>query len=390
MRKLLLFQIIFLFSLAVCADNRPETPEGIGTPEKPFLISKIEHLVWLSENLVQNRGKHFLMTADIDASETRSWDNGKGFLPIGWTQTRNNINNANVYQAHAFIGHFDGGGHTISNLYIDRKDLCATLFSKIGSADLISYVLVTNRFNQELSDAMVRLEKPTTVKNLALVNFSFDGKSSAAGLAASVSECRIENVYLSGRLESEGVASGYASLGKNSVFLNCETDIEFKNRYCQAAGFIMKADNVFFKNCRCLGEFKDNYAPVQSNGMAAGGNGVLRRVGDPRKIGPTDIYCVSSGTAYLDRCLILTKMNGYKNWDMMHVFGDSKNIINSFYSKDNLRDDPKYHSGTSNSRLMTKQNYRDWDFDNIWEIEEGKSFPKLRSIEKMLSGSWNK
>ena len=389
MRKLLLFQIILSFSLTVCAYNRPETPDGIGSPEKPFLINKIEHLVWLSENMVQNRGKHFLMTADIDASETRSWDNGKGFLPIGWTKTRKNFNNANVYQADTFIGHFDGGGHTISNLYIDRKDLCATLFSKIGSADLISYVLVTNRFNQELSDAMVRLEKPTTVKNLALVNFSFDGKSSAAGLAASVSECRIENVYLSGKLESEGVASGYASLGKNSVFLNCETDIEFKNRYCQAAGFIMEADNVLFRNCRCLGEFKDNYAPVQNNSTAAGGNGGLRRVGDPRKIGQTDIYCVSKGTAFLDRCLILTKMNGYKNWDMMHVFGDSKHIINSFYSKDNLRDDPKHHSGTANSKLMTKENYRDWDFDNIWEIEEGKSFPKLRSIEKMLSGSRN-
>lgn len=388
MRKLLLFQIILSFSLTVCAYNRPETPDGIGSPEKPFLINKIEHLVWLSENMVQNRGKHFLMTADIDASETRSWDNGKGFLPIGSKETQNNFYNASAYQADAFIGHFDGGGHTISNLYIDRKDLCATLFSKIGSADLISYVLVTNRFSQELSDAMMRLEKPTTVKNLALINFSFNGKSSAAGLAASVSECRVENVYLSGKLESEGVVSGYASLGKNSVFVSCETNIEFKNRYCRAAGFIMEADNVLFKNCRCLGEFKDNYAPVQNNSRGVGYGG-LRRVGDPRKIGQTDIYCVSKGTAFLDRCLMLTKMNGYKNWDMMHVFGDSKHIINSFYSKDNLRDDPKHHSGTANSKLMTKENYRDWDFDNIWEIEEGKSFPKLRSIEKMLSGSRN-
>ena len=40
--------------------------------------------------------------------------------------------------------------------------------------------------------------------------------------------------------------------------------------------------------------------------------------------------------------------------------------------------------GISNEKLRKKETYKDWDFDTVWEIEDGKSFPKLRKLEKML------
>ncbi len=47
-------------------------------------------------------GGRYKLMVDIDASETIGWDGGKGFKPL------------------VFIGSFDGNGHVIRNLYINR------------------------------------------------------------------------------------------------------------------------------------------------------------------------------------------------------------------------------------------------------------------------------
>ena len=50
---------------------------------------------------------HYCLVADIDASETTSWNNDRGFAPIG-------------SKDEPFTGVLDGKGHTIRNLYIKR------------------------------------------------------------------------------------------------------------------------------------------------------------------------------------------------------------------------------------------------------------------------------
>ena len=58
--------------------------------------------------------KNYELTQDIDASETSNWNDGKGFVPLGY------YNNYNDYEA--FTGDFKGRGHTVKELYIDRTD----------------------------------------------------------------------------------------------------------------------------------------------------------------------------------------------------------------------------------------------------------------------------
>lgn len=50
---------------------------------------------------------YFVLGADIDATDTQNWNSGAGFMPIG-------------SQSHDFRGKFDGLGHTITGLFIDR------------------------------------------------------------------------------------------------------------------------------------------------------------------------------------------------------------------------------------------------------------------------------
>ena len=68
------------------------------------------------------RSRHYILMNDIDADDTKNWNGGLGFQPIGRFITRCGANGSGQnYHAHLpFTGSFDGNGHTISNLYINR------------------------------------------------------------------------------------------------------------------------------------------------------------------------------------------------------------------------------------------------------------------------------
>ena len=76
-------------------------------------------------------GKYYL-NDDLDISDCQSMDGGNGWTPIGYDPTLVNV----------FSGIFDGRGHTISGLYINRDDVIIQgLFG--GNSGLIANLTVT-------------------------------------------------------------------------------------------------------------------------------------------------------------------------------------------------------------------------------------------------------
>ncbi|PZQ17338.1 MAG: hypothetical protein DI564_05875 [Rhodanobacter denitrificans] len=68
---------------------------------------------------------HFALFDHIDATATRDWNGGAGFVPIG-------------HCAGGFTGRFDGLGHVVGNLTIDRGDtLCVGLFGAIDAGSVV-------------------------------------------------------------------------------------------------------------------------------------------------------------------------------------------------------------------------------------------------------------
>ncbi|MCL2752079.1 MAG: hypothetical protein FWE62_04915, partial [Firmicutes bacterium] len=61
------------------------------------------------------KGRTLRLTQDISLADYGAgYNGGKGWIPIGWYDLINN-----VYRE--FWGVFDGGGHTVSDLYIDDE-----------------------------------------------------------------------------------------------------------------------------------------------------------------------------------------------------------------------------------------------------------------------------
>lgn len=83
---------------------------GNGTADDPYVITDVAALQAMNRNL----SAHYALGSDIDASTTADWNDGSGFEPIG----RFDADDPTA----SFTGRFDGNGHTIANLTIDRPD----------------------------------------------------------------------------------------------------------------------------------------------------------------------------------------------------------------------------------------------------------------------------
>ncbi|MGM0592406.1 MAG: PQQ-binding-like beta-propeller repeat protein, partial [Halobacteriota archaeon] len=101
---------------------------GDGSADNPYQIANWTDLDAVRDNL----DSHFVLVADLNAS-TEGYDtvasdtaNGDaGFDPIGENEAE-------------FLGTFDGGNHTISNLTIDRETDSIGLFGDIGETGVVS------------------------------------------------------------------------------------------------------------------------------------------------------------------------------------------------------------------------------------------------------------
>jgi len=86
---------------------------GEGTDSSPYEITNASELQAMEDDL----GANYTLASDVDASETKDWNGGKGFEPVGENGPDDR-----------FTGTFDGDNHTISDLYIDRDRNYVGLF----------------------------------------------------------------------------------------------------------------------------------------------------------------------------------------------------------------------------------------------------------------------
>ncbi|MEX2634361.1 MAG: GLUG motif-containing protein [Balneolales bacterium] len=95
-----------LFVLILTTSSQAQFAGGSGTEADPYEVSTLEELQEMENHL----DSHFILTAEIDAADTETWNDGAGFSPIG------------VDTTDSFAGSFDGNGYVISNLTIAREE----------------------------------------------------------------------------------------------------------------------------------------------------------------------------------------------------------------------------------------------------------------------------
>ncbi len=273
---------------------------------------------------------NYVLGADIDASQTKTYND---FIPIDLT------------------GNFDGLGHTIDQLYIDRSTS-----NNIG-------------FFGQVSSA-------STVRNIGLTNVDITGKSYVAGLAGRNNGI-ISNSFVTGSVKGTNTDIG-GLVGSNNSTGKIETSYSTA-AVTEGAGFVGTNYGTINKSyatgdATTAGFVRKNYGIIE-NSYATGDAitaGFVEVNGEDGKI----IYCYSTGK-------VTTAGAGFAQVD-------NDSISNSYWDKDTSgQTQSASGTGKTTSEMQTASTFVGWD-ENIWgfsasDVEGyavGGIYPFLKNVTR--------
>ena len=297
-----------------CEDAEPQ----LGTADYPYLISDCEGLQKMKNGL----GAYYELTEDIDCTETRTWDDGKGFSPIGGI----------------FSGILDGRGYSISNLYLNRPSSNdASTFSKANSS--------------------------ASVKNIAFVAVNYTGNVDVAAVYAENEGGSVENVSVSGSFyalsgRAAGIAGHNAGLIEN-VAVNAVIRSDWNSGY---AGGIAAFSSGTIRNSYSVGLV--NAPGTYKGGLVGDNRGTIENSFSDSNV---TVGGVSGGLAGLHMGVMANSFwnNNSNNPDV--CMGDDRGTTSCAA----IANDSTYFYN------VTKEPMASWDFDTIWQENAG-GYPTLQ------------
>ncbi len=275
---------------------------GSGTVADPYKIGSIEDL----NKMRLDKNAHYVLMNDLDLTDFHGED-GKGWRPIGELDSR-------------FAGTFDGQGHIINGLWIDRPNE--------DFASLFGYGIWGSYF-----------------QNIGLTNVNIIGKNYSGGIVGYMSgNGFIRNSFVTGQINGARYVGGIAG----------STGVSVYNSYVQA--------------------------DVTGNDKVGGFVGNL--------FSSSSSIPVTIDKTYYTGTVSVNNENGMVGGFIADL--TTGDIFNSFWNIEKAGQTPKECGyGKANddcgmakttAELMQKSTYVDWDFENIWEVEEGNGYPKFKAV----------
>jgi hypothetical protein len=295
--------------------------EGTGTETAPFIITNVTELQAMRDDL----NAHYVLGNNIDASDTVSWNGGQGFEPVG-TDTD------------SFYGTFDGQGHTITDLYINRP-----------STDFVALFGC--------------IRDGAEVKNVNLINFNITGYSDVGTLVgysggSTISECSSGGTVRG--VESGGINSRVGGLvGRSSaasIISKCYSTANVTSGAWQVGGLSgYNGHGSIVIDCYATGSVTGRHK--------AGG-----LVGD---------NCYPEG-GYVKRCYSTGRVTGGGGGLIGYNFHGGKTYDSYWDLETSGRSTSTGGAGKTTAEMMQQATFANWDFIDVWDIVESESYPFLR------------
>ncbi|WP_409226792.1 GLUG motif-containing protein [Gudongella sp. SC589] len=303
-------------------ESTGEFAGGSGTEEDPYRVANPEQLNKVRDHL----DSHFLQIANIDLGVS-PWNEGEGWQPIGeWSN--------------GLSGSFDGNGYIIENLTIDYEgyESYKSLFQELAPGGIIENVQMKGvdvKGNSYVS-ALVAYQRGGEVRNCSVEGTIMANNN--AGLLVAGSDGLITGSYSSGSVIA--------------------LDINGQDYYFGGLVGRMSNPNAEIHNSYSTAEvFGDHTA----GGLV--GNAWGHSINNCYSIGKVTGYARTGGLV------------GHKSEDM--------EVNNSYWDIETSGIDSSAGGvGYVTSAMIKSTNsvpiYTDWDFENIWNIDEGNSYPYLK------------
>ncbi len=325
-------------------------------------ISSIEEL--------QNIGNHpdyplngeYVLTQDIDASDTINWNVRAVSLPYDTGMVNYNIwegfKPIGAFLIVPFTGKFNGNGYKITNLYINRLGAMEVgLFGFIGEGSEIC--------------------------NLGIENCYIVGESYVGGLVGTNNYGTVSNCYSTGSVSARGQTGGL--VGRNLGMINrcysiCSVEGEWNvgGLVGNNGGTITQSYSTGSVTGGTLvgGLVGWNYAGTLSNCYTT--SSVLTRGGSGG--------LVSWNDATIEHCYSAGLMIGNGKYTGGLTGGNRGKVSSSYWDIEASEQDSSVVGEGKTTTEMTRQaTFVGWDFKNVWRIAEELSYPYLQWQEDSIS-----
>jgi len=320
--KIVLLVGILLVLLPVFA--QAFTGTGSGTEEDPYIITNVYELQEMNEDL----DAWYELSNDINASETVNWNEGEGFVPIA------DVREDSILY-HSFNGHFDGKGYIITGLSI---------------TNIVSYIGLFGCAGPE-----------SEIKNLGLRNANIIGQDVSiyfVGILVGYNQGTITNCYSKGSVTGYGHTGGL--IGSNDgLVTKC-----YSTASVDGLGGLIGSNYGVVTNCYSTGSVFSSWFAVHAGFIGYNHwNGVVTN-------------CYSTGSVDGDW------MRGYGGG---FIGGNDENCNQCFWDIETSGWDTSAGGvGKTTAEMKQQSTFTGWDFEIIWDIVEGQTYPFLREVGPSL------
>ncbi|AEG31867.1 two-partner secretion domain-containing protein [Thiomicrospira cyclica] len=285
-----------------------------------------------------NLNRNYALGASIDASATKDWNDGDGWQPIGSSA------------GSRFTGNFEGLGHTISNLTVNRPTTDDVGF--FGRVDGSSF------------------------RNFTLSEINITGGDYVGGLVGFLSgvDGQIYNVNITGNVEASFNFIGglVGRIDSNAVGASIENVISTVE--------VTGKDNVG----GLVGDmFRGNLVNAYAIGSVTGSNNVGGLIGVARNDSSIEnVYATGKVTRTGSGAvggILGNKFQSNPSFSITNAFFDQDTTAQSSGVGDgNQTGVTGIRSLTNTVDAYTQATYTGFDFDNVWFMIDGETRPFLR------------
>ncbi|MDG5799009.1 YDG domain-containing protein [Marinilabiliaceae bacterium ANBcel2] len=299
-------------------------PEGSGTKADPYLIATLGDLLWMARETNGGNdfsGKYFLQTSNIDAKETSTWDNGRGWQPVG---IRSEM------LTRSFRGNYDGNSLIIDNLFINRPGFYQGLFGYLDNAE---------------------------VSSLGVTNANIAGDAYIGALAGMADYSTIHNTYSTGSVSGIITVGGLVGMFRGD---SSSGNIDF----CFSTANVSGTDEV-----GGLAGSATRVSNSYSTGIVIGSQNVGGLCGT----------IASWGLPYIKNCYSTSIVKAEDSSGGLIGEDNSQNIENSFWNTESSGlDYSQGGEGLTTEEMLVEMNFESWDFNEVWGIKEDDTYPYLK------------
>lgn len=333
-----LFALPFLL---VCNCFWSFSGDGVGTKASPYVITDVTQLQQMNLDVAA----HYILGNDVAASRSSEMNEGAGFIPIG-------------EEDDPFTGSIDGRGFRIFDLVISRPTS-----ESVGLFGFITDATIQNvHLDRGLITGRHRVGGVAGWANVSFISNcswkgSLRGDFSAGGVVGHSEGSRVEKCHAAGVVSGSTAIGGL--MGNNS-----------------SEGLIIASfseSDVIATGDHIGGLLGSNDQSQVVNSYATGS--VIGRKNVGGLIGETHRPVLGLIT-WISRCYAIGLVNGEESLGGLVGHNMNTQVSFSYWDIESTgQNESSGGEGKTTAELFEETTFEAWNFDTVWCIEEGESYP---------------